>query len=280
MNIAGVDLAHARPVAGGDICQAYAGIAPDGSTVFAKSLPDAPAGLFEAEAAGLDRLRIDAGPPVPAVHAVGPDGLVLEWVEPGRPAPAAAGRFGASLAHLHGSGGERFGADTAGFVATIKIDNTPCDDWPTFFAERRLVPALTEAVRRGAIKAEDEGCVQQVIDELARLAGPPEPPARIHGDLWAGNVLWAADGEVWLVDAAAACDGHRETDLAMLALFGAPHLPEILAAYQAVAPLPDGWQSRVALHQLHPLLIHAVLFGSGYGARAGAAAREAFHALR
>ena len=102
------------------------------------------------------------------------------------------------------------------------------------------------------------------------LAGPPEPPSRIHGDCWSGNVLWSG-GRGWLIDPAAQ-GGHRETDLAMLALFGAPYLDRILAAYSDVAPLAAGWRDRVPLHQLHPLLVHACLFGSGY-AEVGAGRR-------
>jgi fructosamine-3-kinase len=107
---------------------------------------------------------------------------------------------------------------------------------------------------------------------------PEEPPARLHGDLWNGNVLWGLDGQVWAIDPAAHA-GHRETDLAMLSLFGLPHLPRVLDAYLEASPLADGWEDRVPLHQLFPLLVHACLFGwgtsgTGYGGRAGAAARE------
>ena len=73
---------------------------------------------------------------------------------------------------------------------------------------------------------------------------PEEPPARLHGDLWNGNVLWGLDGRVWLIDPAA-YGGHREADLAMLALFGLPHLPRVLEAYAEAAPLADGWEERV-----------------------------------
>ena len=100
---------------------------------------------------------------------------------------------------------------------------------------------------------------------------PEEPPARLHGDLWTGNVLWGQDGRAWLVDPAAH-GGHRETDLAMLALFGLPHLPRVLDAYDEAAPLAEGWQDRAGVHQLFPLLVHACLFGGGYGARAAAVA--------
>ncbi|MGH3406332.1 MAG: fructosamine kinase family protein, partial [Streptosporangiaceae bacterium] len=105
----------------------------------------------------------------------------------------------------------------------------------------------------------------------AQAAGPVEPPARIHGDCWSGNVLWSG-GRGWLIDPAAH-GGHRETDLAMQALFGAPYLDRILAGYQEAAPLADGWRSRVPLHQLHPLLVHCCLFGRGYAEPTLAAAR-------
>jgi len=112
------------------------------------------------------------------------------------------------------------------------------------------------------------------VEQVEELAGPAEPPARLHGDLWAGNVHAGFDGRLWLLDPAAH-GGHRETDLAMLALFGCPKLERLLAAYTDVASLASGWQQRVPLHQLFPLLVHAVLFGGGYGRSAVAAARAA-----
>ena len=112
-----------------------------------------------------------------------------------------------------------------------------------------------------------------MADRIVELAGPAEPPSRIHGDLWSGNVLWSAGGG-WLIDPAAH-GGHRETDLAMLDLFGLTHLNRVLAAYQEIAPLADGWRARVPLHQLHPLLVHVCLFGSGYVGATVTAARAA-----
>ncbi len=114
----------------------------------------------------------------------------------------------------------------------------------------------------GALRPGDERLVEAVIDRIGSLAGPPEPPSRIHGDCWAGNVLWSGD-RGWLIDPAAH-GGHRETDLAMLALFGAPHLDRILAGYNDTVPLAAGWRARIPLHQLHPLLVHACLFGASY----------------
>jgi fructosamine-3-kinase len=116
--------------------------------------------------------------------------------------------------------------------------------------------------------------VHRACEQVEELAGPAEPPSRLHGDLWAGNVHAGGDGRLWLLDPAAH-GGHRETDLAMLALFGCPQLEQLLAAYTDVTPLALGWQQRVPLHQLFPLLVHAVLFGGGYGCGAVAAARAA-----
>ena len=107
---------------------------------------------------------------------------------------------------------------------------------------------------------------------IHELAGPPEPPARLHGDLWSGNVLWGRDGRAWLIDPAA-YGGHREVDLAMLRLFGSPG-QAFLDAYEERFPLAPGHEERVELYQLFPLLVHAALFGGGYPAGAERVARR------
>jgi fructosamine-3-kinase len=133
-----------------------------------------------------------------------------------------------------------------------------------------VLPYLKLASDRGHLAPEDVARVEAAASRLAERV-PDEPPARLHGDLWNGHVLWGPEQRVWVIDPAAH-GGHRESDLAMLALFGLPHLPRVLDSYAEVAPLVDGWQDRAPLHQLFPLLVHACLFGGGYGARAGAAA--------
>jgi fructosamine-3-kinase len=140
-----------------------------------------------------------------------------------------------------------------------------------------VLPYLRRAVDDGTISPGEAAVVERVCERLADLAGPAEPPARLHGDLWSGNVLWGADGRAWLIDPAAH-GGHRETDLAMLRLFGCPYLDRVLEAYAQAAPLADGWTARVPLHQLFPLLVHTVLFGRGYAEQALAAARTALSA--
>ena len=236
---------------------------------------DAVAAAFAAEANGLRWLAEAAAVAVPEVLAVGPQALVVSMIPPGRPTPEAAFGFGADLARLHAAGAVGFGAPWPGFIASLPLDNTPlpdaAGDWPQWYAQRRLLPFLRRAVAAGALGPDDARLVEAVIDRIGSVAGPAEPPSRIHGDCWAGNVLWSG-GRGWLIDPAAH-GGHRETDLAMLALFGAPGLDRILAGYHEAVPLAAGWRSRIPLHQLHPLLVHACLFGASYRDEVRSAAR-------
>jgi fructosamine-3-kinase len=243
-----------------------------GREVFVKS-----GGDFAAEAAGLRWLAQARAVAVPEVLGADEETLVIEWVPPGRCDEKSASRFGAELARMHAAGAAGYGAPWPGSIASLPLDNTPDDGpWPRWYGERRLLPFLRGAFDHGALGAGEVRLVEDVIARLSELGGPPEPPARIHGDCWSGNVLWSG-GRAWLIDPAAH-GGHRETDLAMLALFGAPHLERILAAYAEVAPLADGWRRRVPLHQLHPLLVHACLFGGAYRPEVAAAARAALSA--
>ncbi|TMR07933.1 fructosamine kinase [Nonomuraea turkmeniaca] len=226
----------------------------DGRQVFAKT--GVVSEVFTSEAAGLRWLGEAIA--VPEVIEVGPDRLVLSWVEQERPSPAAAERFGRELARLHRSGAAGFGAPWPGFIAELPMDNAPCDDWPAFYAERRVLPFL----RQARLPASDVAAVERAVERFAEIAGPVEPPARIHGDLWSGNVLWSG-GSAALIDPAAH-GGHRETDLAMMALFGLPYLDRVLGAYREEWAPAEGWRERVPLYQLHPLLVHVVLFGGSY----------------
>jgi fructosamine-3-kinase len=244
------------------------------------------ADAFAAEANGLRWLAEADAVPVPEVLAVTRSALVISLIPPGQPTPEAAFGLGVGLARLHASGAPGFGAPWRGFIASLPLDNTPApspgpadgdapagNGWPEWYASRRVLPYLRMAVDSGALRPEDGRLVEAVMDRIGSLAGPAEPPSRIHGDCWAGNVLWS-DGRGWLIDPAAH-GGHRETDLAMLALFGAPHLDRILAGYNDAVPLAAGWRARVPLHQLHPLLVHACLFGGSYRDPVVSAARAA-----
>jgi fructosamine-3-kinase len=254
----GARVTAATPVAGGDINEAFR-VELGGRAVFVKAHRDPPAGMFAAEAAGLAWLG--AGPlRLPRVLAVGGSWLALEWLALGAAGRASHAALGRGLAALHGVGAPSFGFASDNFLATLPQANAPIADWPTFYVERRLRPLVELGVARGRMPD-----LRRSLDALCARPdrfGPPEPPARLHGDLWWGNVA-VADGAPVLIDPAV-YGGHREIDLAMLALFG--ELPGALVeAYQEVAPLAEGWRDRLRLHQLYPLAAHAVLFGGGYG---------------
>jgi fructosamine-3-kinase len=272
----GEEVVALEPVAGGDLNAAFRATLAGGARVFVKTSPDAAPGAYAAEAAGLRWLGdVDGGLPVPEVLAVDERWLALAWVDGGGRADDAA--LGRGLATVHRAGaacaGQLPGGGDRYVLGPLTLPNAPRADWPRFYAESRLLPLARMAADRGALDAAGVRAVEGVAGRIADLAGPAEPPARLHGDLWSGNVHAGADGRPWLIDPAA-YGGHREIDLAMLSLFGdvGPARPAFGAAYDEVWPRADGHADRVALYQLLPLLVHAVLFGGGYGASARRAA--------
>jgi len=245
-----------------------------------KSRPDAPEQFFEAEAAGLRWLgdaTASGGARVVAVVEVAPGRIVLERVGGGRPSGDAARAFGAALAVTHAAGAAAFGAPPDGwdgplYIGKRSLPSAEETSWGRFYARDRIQPYLDIAVDAGGVAASQLPVISAAVDRISSgELDDGEPPARIHGDLWNGNLLWDARGGI-LIDPAAH-GGHRETDLAMLALFGAPHLDEITAGYDAAAPLRAGWRDRIPLHQLHPLAVHAASYGPSYGDALADAAR-------
>jgi len=248
---------------------------------FVKTNPAAPQGFFALEAAGLRWLAVDGGVPCARVVAHDERSLTLQRLVSVAPTPDAARDFGRRLAVTHDAGAPLFGAgpdgwDAQGYFGPLS-DPLPMslrghEKWGEFYAEERLRPMADLAVRR--LSTDARRLVDAVIERCA--AGDfddDDAPARLHGDLWSGNVMWTTDSVV-LIDPAAH-GGHRETDLAMLALFGCPHLGDVLSGYQSVRTLRKGWRGRAGLHQLYPLLAHVRLFGGGYARQAEAAAASA-----
>ena len=258
------DIRVMTPLAGGDVADAYRVLLADGTTVFAKSKADAPPGFFVTEAAGLTWLR-DAGTVnVPMVLAVSdePAVLIQEWIEPGRSGPTTEADFGRALAALHSVGAPFFGREDRRSTGSRGLPNEPCDTWAEFYATQRLLPLARLSRDSHALPERTIVELQLVAERLDELGGPAERPARLHGDLWAGNRLIGAGGVSWLIDPAAH-GGHREFDLAMMRLFGG-FATDCFAAYTEVAPLAEGWADRIPLHQLAPLVVHAIKFGGAY----------------
>jgi fructosamine-3-kinase len=235
---------------------------------------DAPRHFFEAEAAGLRWLaeaESRGGARVARVLDVGDDRIELETVPDGRPSTAAAEAFGRALAATHAAGAEAFGAPAAGWDGDAWIGrqaqhNDPTPTWGPFYAEQRVRPFVRAAVDRGNLDPAGARTVETLADEIASGSFDDDrPPARIHGDLWSGNVLWSPSGVV-LIDPAAH-GGHGLTDMAMLELFGCPGLDRITTSWAEAAGMPSGWRALVGLHQLHPLAVHAVSHGPAYAAQ-------------
>jgi fructosamine-3-kinase len=294
-----VEVTGGSRASGGSINEAWALELADGGRAFVKTRADAAPGEYATEAAGLRWLAQADAVALPAVLAVGdgdgdgPRFLALEWIEEGRLDAAGEEALGRGLATLHAAGAPDFGAPPPGApdfgapppgaptpgsaradttdasraplrIGELALPNDPAPDWPTFYARRRLQPLVALCLERRTLSASGARAVERVCERIGGLAGPAEPPARLHGDLWGGNVLAGADGRARLIDPAA-YGGHREVDLAMLRLFGAPS-ERVFAAYHEAAPLADGHRERVELWQLFPLLVHAALFGGSYGA--------------
>jgi len=257
----------ARPLSGGDINDAYEVGLADGRAVFVKSNVSAPNDMFVAEARGLawlDEAKVLRVPRVLAsagANELTPF-LALELI---RSAPRASDfddRLGRGLAALHRHGAKTFGLDHDNYIGRLPQKNTFGVAWPEFYRVRRLGAQLKAAVDSGLAPARMRRDFERLFAQLEDLCGPPEPPARLHGDLWGGNLMTDDMGEPCLIDPAV-YGGHREIDLAMMKLFGG-FGPRVFAAYQEAWPLADGYRERVALYQLYPLMVHVNLFGGGY----------------
>jgi fructosamine-3-kinase len=261
------EVVSVRGVAGGDINQAYEIELGDGRRLFAKANARSPQGMFAAEARGLAWLAEAGALRIPAViGAAAPESpaqfLVLELVATGRPARDFDERLGRGLAALHRHGAPGFGLDHDNFVGSLPQENAAAPTWSDFYRTRRLEPLLRRAADRGLAPARMRQGFHRLFAALDDLCGPPEPPARLHGDLWGGNLLCDDRGAPVLIDPAV-YGGHREIDLAMMRLFGG-FGARVFDAYDEAAPLADGHGERVTLYQLYPLMVHVNLFGGSY----------------
>ena len=232
--------------------------------------------FFAAEAASL-RWLATGGARVVGVISVSANDIELERLATTRPTVAAAEDLGHMLARTHDAGAAQFGSPPDGydgrqFIGKLPLPTVELDRWGEFYASARVLPFLEAGIAAGNVTQRDAESTRQACDLIAAgMFDDGASPARLHGDLWGGNVVWTPDGAV-LIDPAAH-GGHRETDLAMLALFGCPHLDSVVESYERTHQLTDGWRQRIPLHQMHPLAVHSVRHGPGYGVALGDAAR-------
>jgi fructosamine-3-kinase len=262
------ELIDLQPVGGGDFATAYCAQLQraDGQTqrLFIKTHANPPPGFFTTEAAGLAVLREAEAVQMPKVLSVSdePPYLAMQWIEMSSSTVPDDPAFGRQLALLHNSSLPVFGREDARTTGSLALPNDPCHNWFEFYAQRRLLPLAAIAGERGSLPAASIEKLETIASRLSEFIDAPTMAARLHGDLWAGNRVWDDRGVSWLIDPAMH-GGHPEFDLAMMRLFGG--FDEIcFDAYQEVSPLQAGWRDRIALHQLAPLVVHAIKFGSSY----------------
>lgn len=188
--------------------------------------------------------------------------LATERIIEVAPTPEAARLAGRELARIHAAGAEAFGCPPPGwtgrnYIGTQEQACVPVDNFAEFYVNQRLLPFLAAARDRGTVS--DSSVVERACEAILDCKWEVAP-ARIHGDLWAGNLLFGAQGPVFIDPAAHG--GHPDTDLGMLHLFGAPYLREIYAGYSELRGFDE---ALIPVHQLHPLAVHAVTHGPGYG---------------
>ena len=266
------DVLGARPVGGGCINQGTA-LQTTRGNFFLKWNRRADHRFFAVEAEGLEALAASGAVRIPSVVAASGPGdevawLLLEWIEEGRPGRDGWARLGRELAALHRDAGPgkpdaRFGWSGDNLIGSLPQPNGWSDDWPGFWAERRIRPLARELRARGVLSAARAAVVEAVAgraDELLGSAAAADGPSLLHGDLWSGNVLFARDGAPVLIDPSVYV-GHREVDLAMADLFGG-FSGAFREAYEEAWPLQPGHLRRRPAYQLYPLLAHARLFGA------------------
>ena len=254
-------------VSGGDINQAFELGLADGRSAFLKSNARAPLEMFAREAHGLEFLRAAGALRIPQVLAFSaeteqPSFLLLEFVRGAAHRPGFDERLGRGLAALHRFGAPSFGWSESNFIGRLPQANRAHPTWAEFYRAERLEAQLRAAVEAHRAPPALSRDFDRLFVRLPDLVGAPEPPARLHGDLWGGNLHIDEQGAPCLIDPAV-YGGHREVDLAMMQLFGGFNA-RVFSAYAEAFPLSSGHTERIALYQLYPLLVHLNLFGGSY----------------
>lgn len=247
---------------GGDINQAAIISFDDNTQYFIKWNTSVSTSMFETEAKGL-RLLFDADTDlvIPEVILTGNDFLLLSLIESGNEHSDSGFQFGVELAKLHKHSSEHFGLDHNNFIGKLPQSNTFHASWSDFFISERIEPQIKLGIKAGLFSSD----IISKTDSLYKTSDtifPKEPPALLHGDLWSGNYMFTKNGKTSIYDPAVYF-GHREMDLAMTKLFGG-FSAEFYTGYQSEYSLADGFEERVDLCNLYPLLVHANLFGGGY----------------
>jgi protein-ribulosamine 3-kinase len=265
LNDCGFGSAKVAPVHGGDINSAFC-VHAENAKYFLKvndasKYPE----MFSKEAAGLNALRVASSFIVPAVIKCGIVGdqqyLLLEWIETGKANASFWENFGAALASLHQHTQQLFGWVDDNYIGSIIQSNDQHIQWHSFYANGRIMPLVKRLFDHAALSKQDLASADMFCKNLEQLM-PNERPALVHGDLWSGNFMISENATAAIFDPAIYY-GHREMDIGMTKLFGGfDH--SFYDAYNNTFPLEKDWEKRLAVSQLYPVLVHAVLFGGHY----------------
>lgn len=228
--------------------------------------------LISTEVYGLDLLRQTKTIRIPYVLAwadaneENPGWMLQEWIEPFKGnIEDSAERLGAQIASLHKAGvASQYGLDQQNYIGFSLQDNRQSNNWVNFFRDRRLLPQIMLAEQNGLLSV---GRLDKLDRLLARLdewlGGVERRPALLHGDLWAGNVLYDPQGEPVLIDPAVYY-GDREADLAYSQWSSTAFSPKLYAAYEEVWPSEPGRAERIDLYNLYHAINHLNHFGERY----------------
>lgn len=272
-----INVKQVSSVSGGSINRAVRLITSE-TELFLKWNDSAPRDMFLKEAKGLKLLgEADTGLVIPSIVSYNSDNeeipgfLLMEFIEPQRGDGKASRRLGQELAKLHTHTATSFGLNHHNYIGRLPQSNTPHSSWRSFFINERIEPQLKMAYDRNALK-------RSVDKNWSKLAGklqdifPPAEPSLIHGDLWGGNYFFDSEYRPVLIDPAVYY-GHPEMEIAFTKMFGG--FSDIFYdAYAFESPLEPGFNERIEIYNLYPLLVHANLFGGHYASQAESYLRQ------
>ncbi len=259
------EVEQSTPVGGGSINDAWRIDTNEGRFFLKTNSADRFPSMFAAEAHGLQLLRNTGPLAVPKVIGKGDDHdmswLLIEWIESGPKTGEFWKELGKGLAAIHRNTANSFGLDRNNYIGSLVQRNDRTEKWSQFFIQQRLEPMLKLARDTRRMEAGSAFRFERLFQQLDTLF-PKEPPALLHGDLWSGNFMAGANEDPWLLDPAVYY-GHREMDIAMTRLFGGTD-QAFYDAYNEHFPLEKGWEDRIDLCNLYPLMVHVNLFGGNY----------------
>jgi fructosamine-3-kinase len=271
-----VQLIDSRSVGGGCINHAVK-INTSIGDFFLKWNASAPKEMFLKESAGLDEMSW-AGTSLVIPKVIwskdvddSPGLLLMEYLQPATNTFGFDELLGRGIAQLHRKTASAFGFNHSNYCGTTIQDNTWTDNWPGFYAERRIWALVQQIKAARGMSSEEMKMYEKLVDKMPTLLAHRTVPSLIHGDLWSGNYMYAASGPALIDPACSYAD--REMELGMMQLFGG-FSTRVWEAYQEEFPLPEGWRKRIRLYQLYHILNHYLLFGGSYGRQALEIARE------